>query len=90
MALPAIQIPFLGQIITAVLALIAIYLALKIGKKIVLLVINSFIGLVLLLLFNLLPFVQIRIDLWTILIAGFGGIAGVALLMLLAYLGIAL
>ncbi|HLC93213.1 MAG TPA: pro-sigmaK processing inhibitor BofA family protein [archaeon] len=89
MADPAIQIPYLGQILTGILVLLAAYLALKIGKKIVLLVINSFIGLVLLLLANYIPFVQIPINVWTILIAGFGGIAGVILLVVLGQLGIA-
>lgn len=90
MAVPPIQVPFLGQIISVALVLIAVYLALKIGKKIVLLVLNSFIGLVLLLLANLLPFVHIPINIWTILISGFGGIAGVVLLVVLMQLGIAL
>lgn len=88
MALPEISIPYIGRIITAILALIVIYLALKIGKKIVLLVLNSFIGLVLLLLANFIPFVHIPINIWTILIAGFGGILGVILLVVLGQLGI--
>ncbi len=87
MADPLIQIPFLGQIITIILAIIAIFLVLKIGKKIVMLVLNSFIGLVLLLVLNTFLMPQVKIGLWAILIAGLGGVPGVLLIAVLTQLG---
>jgi len=84
----AIEIPFLPQILSAVLIVAAVYLGLKVGKKIALLLLNSLAGLVLLAIVSGLSLAPVQIGLWSILIAGFGGVAGVLLLVILAYLGI--
>ena len=90
MAFPEITVPYLGQIITAALVIAAAYLALKVGKKIILLVLNSLAGIVLLLVVSSVPAAHVSITLWTILISLAGGIAGVILLLVLGQLGIAL
>ncbi len=84
-----IEIPFLGPLLVVLLAIVIIYFVLKLGKKVIVVVINSFIGLVVLALLNLLPFVDVQITIWSILIAGLGGIPGIILLLLLDYLDLA-
>jgi len=79
----------IGFVLTAALAVIVIFFALKLGKKAVLLLINGFLGLVVLVLLNLTPFVSIEINIFSVLIAALGGIPGLLLLILLSHLGIA-
>ncbi|MAG18258.1 MAG: sigmaK-factor processing regulatory BofA [Candidatus Diapherotrites archaeon] len=81
--------PILGFVLTAIVVIIAIFFALKLGKKIVILLINSFIGLVVLVLLNFFPFIHIEINIWSVLITAFGGIPGIILLILLDLLGFA-
>ena len=85
----AISVAGLGPVLTIVVLAIAIYIALRLGKDIVWIAINSLIGLLILWLINLLPFINIDINIWSILIVVFGGIPGIALLILLDMLGIA-
>ena len=80
---------YLGPILTLLLLLVLIYIALRLGKSIVWLALNSLIGLVILVLINFLPFLNIDINIWSILIVAIGGIPGIALLILLDLLGIA-
>ncbi len=82
------EIPFLSQIITAVVVIVAVYVGLKLGKKALFMVINGVLGLLGLLAFNSLPFAKIEVNLASILIAGFGGLFGIAILAILATLGI--
>ncbi len=79
----------LGPLLTLVVLALLIIIALKFGSSIVWLAINSVIGMVILLIVNFLPFINITINIWSILIAVFGGIPGIALLILLDVLGIA-
>jgi len=81
--------PILGFVLTAAVVIIAIFFALKLGKKIVVLLINSFLGLVVLVLLNFFPFVNIEINIWSVLITVFGGVPGIILLILLDLLGFA-
>ncbi|MFH1391228.1 MAG: pro-sigmaK processing inhibitor BofA family protein [Candidatus Diapherotrites archaeon] len=81
--------PIIGFVLTAAVVIIAIFFALKLGKKIVVLLINSFLGLVVLVLLNFFPFVNIEINIWSVLITAFGGIPGIILLILLDLLGFA-
>ena len=83
------EIPFLEPILTVLLVVILIYFALKLGKKLIVLAINSFLGLVVLVLLNILPFLELEISIWTILVAGLGGIPGVLLIVILHSLGLA-
>ncbi|GEM_PF-1510565 len=80
---------FVGPLLSVLLLVVLIIIALKFGKFIVALAVNSLVGLVLLFLLNFLPFLEIGINLWSILIVAFGGIPGLALLILLDLLGIA-
>ena len=59
------------------------------GKSIVTLIINSVIGLVALLLLNLLPIVNITINIWSILIVALGGLPGLVVVIILSLLHIA-
>ena len=61
----------------------------KFGKGLVWLLINSLVGLVILVLLNYFPFVNIVINIWSILIVVFGGIPGIILVILLSHFGIA-
>ena len=84
-----IEIPFLAPIITILAIVVAIFIGLKIVKKVVMLVINGFLGIVALLALNLSGYVTIPVNIWTILTAIFGGIPGVLILAALQYFGIA-
>ncbi|MEK6958137.1 MAG: pro-sigmaK processing inhibitor BofA family protein [archaeon] len=84
-----LEIPFIQPILVLLLAVLLIYFALKLGKQLVLLLINSFIGLVILVILNFLPFASVEINVWSILITALGGIPGIILLIILSQLGIA-
>ena len=80
---------YLGPIITAFLILALVFIAFKFGKSIVWLAINSLIGIIFLIAVNFLPFTNITINIWSVLIAVFCGIPGIVLLILLDLLKIA-
>ena len=86
----ATTVMFLGPLITLVLLVVIIIISLKFGKFIVSLAINSLVGLAILFLLNFLPFINIDINIWSILIVALGGVPGLALLILLDIAGIAL
>lgn len=79
----------LGPVLSLVILILLIIVALKFGSSIVWLVINSVIGMVFLIVVNFLPFIHITINIWSILIVVFGGIPGMALLILLDVLKVA-
>ena len=79
----------LGIVLTVALAIVVIFFALKLGKKLILLVINGFLGLVALVIINFTGFVTIDINIISVLIAALGGLLGIVLLILLSTLGIA-
>ena len=80
---------FLGPIITAILVLVLLFIVLKMGKSIIWLVINSIIGILVLIAINFLPFVNVTINIWSVLIVALGGIPGIVLVIALSYFGIA-
>ncbi|MFA6269072.1 MAG: pro-sigmaK processing inhibitor BofA family protein [archaeon] len=84
-----VDVIIIGPIITILLAIIIIFIVLKFGKSIAWLIINSLIGLAALLIVNLLPIVNITINIWSILIVALGGLFGLILLILLSVLHIA-
>jgi hypothetical protein len=59
------------------------------GKGIIWLIINSVVGLVALVIVNLLPMINVVVNIWSILIVAFGGILGLILLIILSAFGIA-
>ncbi|HIH10169.1 MAG TPA: sigmaK-factor processing regulatory BofA [Candidatus Diapherotrites archaeon] len=78
----------LGPIITIVILAVITWLALTSAQALEPIIINSIIGIVMLVLLNFLPFINIRINIWSVLIAGLGGIAGIVLLIVLGWAGI--
>jgi hypothetical protein len=84
-----VELIFLGPVLTIVFLAIIILFTVFFGRGIIWLIINSVIGLVALVLVNLLPIVNISINIWTVLIVAFGGILGFILLVILDLLKIA-
>jgi hypothetical protein len=84
-----IGILFLGPVFTVVFIILLIIAAWKLGKGIFWLLINSLVGMGILILLNYLPFVNLTINIWSILIVAIGGIPGIALVVLLSHFGIA-
>jgi len=80
---------FVGPALTLLSVALLIIVAWKLGKGLVLLLINSVVGMIILILLNYLPFVKITINIWSILIVAIGGIPGIALVVLLSHFGIA-
>ncbi len=83
------EIVYLGPLITIILLGVIIYLILRSGISIGSLIVNSVIGIILLLLINLFPIIDVDINIWSILIVALGGIPGLILVILLSMLGIA-
>ena len=79
---------FVGPVLTFILIALVIIVALKFGKGIIWLAINSIIGIVALVLLNYLPFINIVINIWSVLIVALGGIPGIILVILLSHFGI--
>ncbi|MDY6764432.1 MAG: pro-sigmaK processing inhibitor BofA family protein [Halobacteria archaeon] len=82
---PVIEIAVLGLVVVA-LALVILRFSFEIARK---LIYNSIIGLILLFLINLTPFVSVPYSLLAILIIAVGGVPGVVLVVLLHLMGIA-
>ena len=84
-----VELIILGPILTALLLIVVILVAVKFGKGVIWLIVNSVIGLILLWLVNLIPIVNVTINIWSILIVALGGIPGLLLLVILDLLKIA-
>ncbi|MEK6821542.1 MAG: pro-sigmaK processing inhibitor BofA family protein [archaeon] len=80
---------FLGPLLSIIMLALVVIVALKFGKDIIWLIINSVIGILFLIVINFLPIVNITINIWSVLIAVFGGIPGIILLILLDLLKVA-
>ncbi|ADP77998.1 conserved hypothetical protein [Methanothermus fervidus DSM 2088] len=78
----------LFAIIVIAIGLAFLKFLLSIGRIVLRLALQILTGLVLLHLVNFLPFVHIPINILTVLVAGFGGITGVGVLILLRILGL--
>lgn len=78
-------------IIGIILIVVGIFFAsilLKLGKIALSILLHMIIGWILLFIWNILPFFKIPINILTMLVAGFGGIIGVAALILAKALGL--
>ncbi|PIN85455.1 MAG: hypothetical protein COV47_02090 [Candidatus Diapherotrites archaeon CG11_big_fil_rev_8_21_14_0_20_37_9] len=84
-----VELLFLGPILTFLFAIALVIVAWKLGKGIFWLLINSVLGMAVLIILNYLPFVNVTINIWSILIAALGGIPGIILVILLSQFGIA-
>ncbi len=73
--------------IIVILAIIGIFVLVKFGGLILRIILHVILGWIFLVLVNLLPFIHIPINIWTVLIAGFGGVFGVILLIIAQLLG---
>lgn len=74
-------------ILVVILGIFGFRILYGIGKVLLWVVAHGILGLIILFLFNLLPFFKIPINILTVLIAGFGGIIGVLILIVAKALG---
>ncbi|MFP4633186.1 MAG: pro-sigmaK processing inhibitor BofA family protein [Halobacteriota archaeon] len=79
----AIQV---GLLVLVALVLVAVYLTMKVVKP---LIYNSIVGLIALLAVDYLGIVEIDLSIWAVAIVALGGLPGAALVVLLAFLGVA-
>jgi inhibitor of the pro-sigma K processing machinery len=82
-----LEIIFIG-IILVILGIAGIKILLTLGKVLLGIVMHMFLGWTLLFIWNILPFYKIPITILTILVAGFGGVLGVGILILAKALGL--
>ncbi|MEN6329891.1 MAG: pro-sigmaK processing inhibitor BofA family protein [Methanobacteriaceae archaeon] len=75
-------------IILVILGIVGINVLLKVGKIALSIILHMLLGWVLLFIWNILPFFKIPITILTVLVAGFGGILGVGILILAKALGL--
>jgi inhibitor of the pro-sigma K processing machinery len=81
-----LEIVLIG-IILVILGIIGINVLLKVGKLVLSIILHMLLGWMLLFIWNILPFFKIPITVLTVLVAGFGGIIGVGVLILAKALG---
>lgn len=79
-----------APVIAIVLLILFLYVGFGIAGTLSALLINGLIGLVIIVLINFLPVIEIPVNIWTILIAALGGIPGIVLLILLNVLKVPL
>ena len=82
--------PLVKGFLVLLLVMIIIYFLFKAVKKVVLMLLNSLLGLALLVVLNFVPFIKVPITLWSVLIVLFGGLLGLLALVILKLLGISL
>ena len=75
-------------IILLVVGVFGVGLLLKLGKVALSILVHMVLGWILLFIWNILPFFKIPINILTLLVAGFGGIIGVGVLILAKALGL--
>ena len=74
-------------IVVAVLIAIGLVILFKAAGIIIKILLHMLFGVVMLFIVNILPFVDVPINILTVLVAGFGGFIGVILLVLLNLIG---
>jgi len=72
----------------AVLIAIGLIILFKAAGIIIKIVLHMIFGVIMLFLVNLLPFINVPINILTVLVAGFGGFIGVILLVFLNLIGL--
>ncbi|AUB55480.1 MULTISPECIES: pro-sigmaK processing inhibitor BofA family protein [Methanobacterium] len=75
-------------IILLIVGVLGVGLLLKLGKVALSILLHMLLGWILLFIWNILPFFKIPINILTVLVAGFGGIIGVGVLILAKALGL--
>ena len=75
-------------IVIAVLIAIGLIILFKAAGIIIKILLHMIFGLIMLFIVNLLPFIDVPINILTVLVAGFGGFIGVILLVFLNLIGL--
>lgn len=78
-----------GEIIGLILAIIILVVLFRVVKNIPALIGNAVLGIIILVVLNLFLSPPVVINIWSILISAIGGIAGVIIVLVLHFLGIA-
>ena len=76
-----------GIAILIIFIIIGVVILVKIGGLLLRILLHAILGWILLFLVNLFPYVNIPINILTILVAGFGGVFGVIVLLIAQALG---
>lgn len=78
-----------AEILGLILAIIVVVVLFRVARSIPALIGNAVIGVVILVILNLFLSPPVVINIWSILISAIGGIAGVIIVLVLHFLGIA-
>lgn len=78
-----------AEILGLILAIIVVVVLFRVARNIPALIGNAVIGVIILVLLNLFLSPPVVINIWSILISAIGGIAGVIIVVVLHFLGIA-
>lgn len=78
---------YVGPVLVLILLVLVILVGLNHSTLMAGLLINGVIGIIILMLLNYLPQIEVPINIWTFLVAALGGILGVAILVILNLLG---
>lgn len=79
----------IGEIVGLILAIIIVVLLFRVARSIPALIGNAVLGIIILVVLNLFLSPPVVINLWSILISAIGGLAGVIIVVVLHFLGIA-
>lgn len=77
----------IGIAILIIFLIIGVVILVKIGGLLLRILLHAILGWILLFVVNLFPYVNIPINLLTVLVAGFGGVFGVVALLIAQFLG---
>lgn len=75
-------------IVLLILAVFGVGILIKAGKIALSILVHMIMGWIVLFIWNILPFFKIPINILTVLVAGFGGVIGVVVLILAKALGL--
>ena len=77
----------LGIALLIIFIIIGVVILVKLGGVILRVLLHVILGWILLFLVNLFPYVNIPINILTVLVAGFGGVFGVIIMLIAQFLG---
>ncbi|KAF5089145.1 SigmaK-factor processing regulatory protein BofA [anaerobic digester metagenome] len=78
----------LMEIVLVLVVILGLIILFKVGGVLLRILLNMILGFLLLFIVDLIPSVDIPINILTVLVAGFGGIFGVIFLLILSFIGI--
>lgn len=88
MAIKTVDKEYAGPIIALLLLIMVVFLEINVSGLLFTLMVNGIVGVVLLVILNFLPFIDIKINVWSVIICALGGIAGVIILVILDLVGV--